>query len=223
MGADLDNSTVEKAYARWAPIYDLVFDKVMDAGRRAAVAAAMRAGPRILDVGIGTGLELRHFSTTTQLVGVDLSEPMMRKAQGRIRAGAMHHVLGLCVMDAARLAFADEAFDAVLAPYVITVVPEPQATLEELMRVIRPGGELVLVNHIGAERGARAVIERWLARQTHQIGWRPEFPWSQIQEWHERRPDVELVERRPVAPFGMFTLIRFRRSTAREQPVPRAA
>jgi phosphatidylethanolamine/phosphatidyl-N-methylethanolamine N-methyltransferase len=223
MGADLDNHTVGKVYARWAPVYDVVFDKIMAAGRRAAVAAAMRAGPRVVDVGVGTGLELRYFGARARVVGIDLSVPMLRKAQERIRAGAMRHVLGLCVMDAARLAFADGAFDAVIAPYVITVVPHPEATLDELMRVVRPGGEIVLVNHIGAERGPRAAFERWLARQTHHIGWRPTFSWTRIAAWQARRPDVELAERRPVPPFGLFTLVRFRKRTADERPVPHAA
>ncbi|MBX6425962.1 MAG: methyltransferase domain-containing protein [Variibacter sp.] len=223
MGADLDNTTVEKAYARWAPVYDLVFDKVMAAGRRAAVEAAMRAGRRVLDVGVGTGLELRYFHDSAEVVGVDLSEPMLRKAQERIRAGGMRHIAGLCVMDAARLAFPDETFDAVIAPYVITVVPHPEASLDELIRVVRRGGDVVLVNHIGADRGPRAVLERWLARQTRHIGWRPEFPWSRIEAWCASRPHVELAERRAVPPFGLFTLVRLRKRRADMAPVPQAA
>ena len=215
MATDVDQHSIERAYARWAPVYDLVFDKVMAAGRRAAVAAAQRVGPRVLDVGIGTGLELPYFAPDVRVVGVDLSEPMLRKAQGRVRARAMRQVAGLCKMDAARLAFADAGFDAVLAPYVITVVPDAAATLDELLRVVRPGGELVLVNHIGAEDGARALVEGWLARQTRHLGWRPEFPWAQIGDWCASRVDcVELVERRPVRPFGLFTLIRLRKRAA---------
>src|SRR5690606_2104513 len=70
MKPDLDKQTIEKAYARWAPVYDLVFDKVMAAGRRAAVAAARQAGTRILDVGVGTGLELPLFDPGSTVVGV---------------------------------------------------------------------------------------------------------------------------------------------------------
>jgi phosphatidylethanolamine/phosphatidyl-N-methylethanolamine N-methyltransferase len=223
MGADLDNSTVEQTYARWAPVYDLVFDKVMDAGRRAGVAAATKVGPRILDVGIGTGLELRYFGAETRLVGVDLSEPMLRKAKRRALAGPACQVLGLCVMDAARLAFADASFDAVLAPYVITVVPRPEATLDELMRVVRPGGELVLVNHIGAERGARAAVEHWIARNLPRLGWRPEFPWKIIADWQASRTDVALLERRALSPAGLFTLIRFRKRSAQDDQTPVSA
>ncbi|HET9903475.1 MAG TPA: class I SAM-dependent methyltransferase [Xanthobacteraceae bacterium] len=218
MSADLDKNSVEQAYARWAPVYDLVFDKVMAAGRREAVAAALRAGTRIADVGIGTGLELRYFTPETRVVGIDLSEPMLRKAQARAQTLSMRHLLGLCVMDAARLGFADGTFDAVVAPYVITVVPNPEATLDELLRVVRPGGEIVLVNHIGAQSGPRAAFERWLARQTRHLGWRPEFPWERIARWLAGRPDAMLAERRTVPPFGLFTLVRLRKRAVDAQP-----
>lgn len=221
--ADLDKAAVEKAYARWAPIYDLVFDKVMKAGRRAAVSAATRAGARILDVGVGTGLELPLFAASSQIVGVDLSEAMLRKAQERIKKQSLRQVSGLCVMDAARLAFADDVFDAVVAPYVITTVPHVNATLSEFARVTRPGGEIVLVNHIGAENGPRAAFERWLARQTLHLGWRPEFPWARIGDWCAAHGGVELIERRAIPPLSLFTLIRMRKRKALERPISAAA
>jgi phosphatidylethanolamine/phosphatidyl-N-methylethanolamine N-methyltransferase len=220
---DLDNRSVERAYARWAPVYDLVFDKVMAAGRRAAVQAAGRAGPRILDVGVGTGLELPYFDAGAAVVGVDLSEPMLRKAQERVRERGLRQVAGLTVMDAMRLGFADGTFDAAVAPYVITTVPNPEATLDELIRVVRPGGEVVLVNHVSAENGPRAAFARWLARQTRHLGWRPEFPWSRIGDWCATRLDVDLIERRPIPPFGLFTLVRLAKRPAATEPVPVAA
>ncbi len=211
MGADVDNRSVEAAYARWAPIYDLVFDKVMDKGRRAGVAAAARAGRDILDVGVGTGLELPYFEPGANVVGIDLSEPMLRRARKRAADDGLAQVVGLCVMDATRLAFPEGRFDAVLSPYLITVVPDPERTLDEMLRVARPGGEIILVNHVAAEQGLRAGFERWLARQTRHLGWRPDFPWEVIGDWAKRRPGVELLERRPLAPFGLFSLIRFRK------------
>jgi phosphatidylethanolamine/phosphatidyl-N-methylethanolamine N-methyltransferase len=214
MGADLDNRSVEAAYARWAPIYDLVFHRVMDSGRRAGVAAASRVGPRVLDVGVGTGLELPYFDAQANVVGIDLSEPMLRRAQTRARDAYLRQVIGLCVMDATKLAFPDAAFDAVLAPYLITVVPEPERTLDEIARVVRDDGEIILVNHIGAEHGPRAMFEGWLARQTHQLGWRPDFPWEVIGNWYESKPGIELIERRALSPLGLFTLVRLRKRGA---------
>ena len=105
--AVLDNKHVKNSYARWAPIYDLVFELVLRPGRKAAAAAADRLGGHVLDVGVGTGLELPMFDRRTRLTGIDLSEPMLRRAQRRVRAKALGNVEGLVVMDAARLAFPD--------------------------------------------------------------------------------------------------------------------
>ena len=151
-----DNKHVKNSYARWAPVYDLVFELILRPGRKAAAAAADRLGGHVLDVGVGTGLELPMFDRRTRLTGIDLSEPMLRRAQRRVRAKALGNVEGLVVMDAARLAFPDAHFDAVVAPYVLTVVPEPHASLHELARVVRPGGEIILVNHVGSGHGPMA-------------------------------------------------------------------
>jgi phosphatidylethanolamine/phosphatidyl-N-methylethanolamine N-methyltransferase len=156
MGNDIDRDGVAKAYARWAPIYDLVFGAVFEKGRRASIAAADRVGGRVLDVGVGTGLSLSDYARTTRLCGVDLSEPMLRKAQERVKTRNLANVETLAVMDAKNLAFADNSFDAVVAQYVITTVPDPEGTLDDFVRVLRHGGELILVNHIGAEGAASA-------------------------------------------------------------------
>src|SRR5579872_5127416 len=111
MAAELDKRSVERAYARWAPIYDLVFGAVFDRGRRATIEAAERVGGRILEVGVGTGLSLPDYSRTNRLVGVDLSEPMLRKAHERVAALTLRNVEALAVMDAQNLALPDESFD----------------------------------------------------------------------------------------------------------------
>src|SRR3954470_24681704 len=80
----LDQSTLNKAYARWAPVYDVVFGAVFDAGRKASIEAAERIGARILAAGIGTGISLLDFSRTNRVVGVDISEPMLRRAHQRV-------------------------------------------------------------------------------------------------------------------------------------------
>ena len=165
--AVLDNNHVKNSYARWAPVYDLVFTLVLRPGRKAAAAAANRLGGHVLDVGVGTGLELPMFDRRTRVTGIDLSEPMLRRAQRRVHAKALGNVEGLVVMDAARLAFPDAHFDAVVAPYVLTVVPDPHASLEELARVVKPGGEIILVNHFGSSQGPMAWIE-FAARQIQQ-------------------------------------------------------
>jgi phosphatidylethanolamine/phosphatidyl-N-methylethanolamine N-methyltransferase len=210
----LDRATIEKAYARWAPVYDLVFGPLLDMGRRTATHAATRVGGRILNVGVGTGLELPYFDKSHDVIGVDISEPMLRKAQERVDREKLTNVKGLTVMDGANLAFADGSFDCVVAQFVITTVPQPEKTLDEFARVLKPGGEIILVNHIGAERGLRASFERWFSQHARKLGWSPEFPFKRISDWAEKNGNVRLLERRTVPPFGVFTLMRFARDGA---------
>jgi|SRR5450830_597339 len=215
MVGDIDKHSVERAYALWAPIYDLVFGVVFDAGRRASIAAAEQAcgssGGRILEVGVGTGISLPEYARTNRLVGVDLSEPMLRKAQARVAEQGLGNVEALAVMDAARMALPDKSFDVVVAQFVITAVPNPEATLDEFARVIKPGGEIVLVNHIGAEAGPRRLFELCFAPLARRLGWRPEFRFGRLADWAKRHGGVRVIERRPMPPMGHFSLVRFER------------
>jgi phosphatidylethanolamine/phosphatidyl-N-methylethanolamine N-methyltransferase len=212
---DIDKAGVARAYARWAPIYDFVFGKVFAPGRGAAIVAAELAcgasGGRILEVGVGTGISLPDYARGNTIVGVDLSEPMLRKAQERVAEHKLTNVESLSVMDAMHMALPDKSFDVVVAQFVITAVPNPEATLDEFARVIKPGGEIVLVNHIGAESGPRWVFEACFAPLARRLGWRPEFPFKRLTDWAQRHGGVKLVERRPMKPLGHFSLIRFRR------------
>lgn len=209
MKEDVNKETVAKAYARWAPIYDFVFGAVFERARRAAVAAAERTGGRILEVGVGTGISLPDYDGATRLIGVDLSEPMLRKAHARVSGLGLRNVEGLVVMDAQRMAFPDDSFDVVVAQLVVTSVPNPEAALDEFLRVVKPGGEIVLVSRVGADKGLRQVIEQRFTPITRRLGWRLEFPWRRYERWVERRENVRIIERRPMPPFGHFSLIRF--------------
>jgi phosphatidylethanolamine/phosphatidyl-N-methylethanolamine N-methyltransferase len=214
MAGELDSDTIAKAYAGWAPVYDLVFGAVFDAGRRASIAAAERIGGRILDVGVGTGISLADYSRRNRIVGVDYSEPMLRKAHERVVRQKLSHVEALAVMDAQRLGFPDAAFDVVVAQYVITAVPSPEATLDEFARVIKPGGEIILVNHLGAEAGLQRDFELMFAPLARRLGWRPEFEWARLARWAERKAGVRVIERRALPPLRLFSLIRFGRDAA---------
>jgi phosphatidylethanolamine/phosphatidyl-N-methylethanolamine N-methyltransferase len=212
MAAALDRDTIEKAYDRWAPVYDKVFGKVFERGRMAAIEATEQhvgpSGGRILEVGIGTGLSLLSYSRSNRIVGLDISAGMLRRARERVAEHGLHNVEALAVMDAKHLALPDAAFDVVVAQYVITAVPEPEATLDEFVRVLKPGGEIVLVNHLGAESGFRWAFEQGFAPIARRLGWSPEFPWQRLVQWAER-DGVRLIERRPMPPLGHFSLIRF--------------
>jgi phosphatidylethanolamine/phosphatidyl-N-methylethanolamine N-methyltransferase len=209
--ADPDPKVMELAYKRWAPLYDLIQGPILASGRRSAVAAARQVGGRILEVGVGTGLSFADYDATTEVVGIDISEPMVAKARARMASGLYPHVKLLMVMDAEDLAFADASFDCVVAQFVITLVADPERVLSECARVVKPGGEIILVNHLYSERGLGAAIERWVARHARTFGLRPEFPFGRLAAWARAHGGAELIERRHVGPFGAYSLVRFRR------------
>jgi phosphatidylethanolamine/phosphatidyl-N-methylethanolamine N-methyltransferase len=216
----LDKETITKAYARWAPVYDLVFGAVFERGREAAITAAERIGGRILEVGVGTGISLPDYAPVNKICGVDISEPMLQKAMERVSKLNLTHVEGLWVMDAEHLRFPDDSFDVVVAQYVITTVPNPEATLDEFARVLKPGGEIILVSRVGAEAGLRKALEKWFAPAARKLGWRTEFSWQRYEQWAGGHATVEIVERRAMPPFGHFSLIRFtKRGGVSAQPV----
>jgi len=97
---------------------------------------------------------------------------------------------------------------------VITTVPDPEATLDEFARVLKPGGEIVLVSRVGAEAGLRRAVEHWFAPMARKLGWRTEFPWARFAQWADRTRGVRLIERRAMPPLGHFSLVRFAKSDA---------
>ena len=212
MTREIDLVTVKKAYARWAPVYDLVFGALFRRGRQAAIAAAEQVGGRVLEVGVGTGISLPGYSSQTRIVGIDLSEPMLRKAQARVAELSLKNVERLEVMDAEHLSFPDASFDVVVAHYVVSTVPHPEVALDEFARTLRPGGEIVLINRVGADAGLRRVVEQLLEPLVRRLGWRTAFPWTRFARWTDLRDDMRLVERRAMPPFGHFSLLRFAKS-----------
>lgn len=200
------HAVLRRAYRRWAPIYDVVFGRMMAAARRRAAAAAERVGGRALEVGVGTGIALPAYGPGLRVVGIDLSYDMLRRAARRINEEGLDRVDGLAVMDAARLGFADRSFDVAAAMFVITVVPDAEAVLAELARVVRPGGEVVVVSHFASAGGLRAGVERLLSGRSGRLGWQPDFPVEAVLG----RPGLRLVERTALGSLGLFTLLRFR-------------
>lgn len=134
-------------YERLTPIYDLLFGPLLQQGRERALALLNPgAGDRILEVGVGTGSDLAEFPPSCRVTAVDLSMPMLERARRRV-AHSPAASISLAQMDGANLAFSSSSFDAVYAPHVLNVVPDPVAMGRELLRVCRPGGRVVFLNH----------------------------------------------------------------------------
>ncbi len=151
---------VDPLYERLAPLYDAIYGRLLQPGRRTAMARlAPRGSERILEVGVGTGIDLHEYPADCRVVAIDLSGPMIARAKRRLTKHRRPHV-ALCRMDAGRLAFPDASFDAVYAPYLINVVPDPVRVGIEIQRVCRPGGRIVLVNHFDRIEETDNVVNR---------------------------------------------------------------
>lgn len=206
--ATIDDGSVVAAYARWAPIYDWSFGAFTRRPRHVAVGEMNKLPPsQIVELGVGTGISLPLYERKHRITGIDLSRDMLERARKRVAGEGLSHVDALHEMDAGALTFADGAFDAAMAMFVITVVPDPERVLSELARVVRPGGRIVLVNHFSVEAGPRAFAERHLSRFSSRLGWRPNFPIETVLG----HPELKLLERRPVRAFDLFTLLVFER------------
>jgi phosphatidylethanolamine/phosphatidyl-N-methylethanolamine N-methyltransferase len=209
----MDESDVISAYRRWAPVYDHTFGLVAAEGRKHAVEMINRGVGKVLEVGVGTGLSLPTYKRNLEIVGIDLSPEMLDKARERVAEKRLTNVTGLHVMDASQLAFDDGMFDTVVAMYVMTVVPEPEKVMQELSRVCKPGGQVLLVNHFSQEEGMRGWIERRMAPFGDKLGWRPLFDTARVTVCD----DLTVAETCALRPFGLFTMMRFIKAGAEQR------
>ena len=199
---------VERVYGVLARVYDGFFDWALGPGRRYAVAQLQpRAGERVLEVGVGTGLSLPLYPIGCEVVGIDISEPMLDRARARLEDLDHTHVL-LSRMDARSITYADGHFDKVLAPYVISVVPDPEKVMAEVARVCRPGGTVIVVNHFQSPILPLGALEHLLTPMSTWIGFRMDLPIATV----TRTPGLTLVRKRRVNLFGLWHLLEFRRS-----------
>ncbi len=206
---DLDGQ--KKVYRVWARFYDKIYVGLLARAQREAVDAAVACGRDILEIGVGTGLTLPYFPADRRVVGVDLSEDMLRVAGQKVIERKLTAVTGLSVMDACRLGLPDEAFDAVTAQFVITLVPNPEQALDEMDRVLRPGGEIVISSRLVDSGGASAAFWSALAPLAKAVGWSTDFKVSRLTDWAERtgRYRTEHVGR------GYFKVVRLKKLASR--------
>jgi phosphatidylethanolamine/phosphatidyl-N-methylethanolamine N-methyltransferase len=171
----VENDFVANVYEKLASIYDVVFGPTLHPGRlRAIHGMGIKPGDRVLEVGVGTGINVCLYPREAAVIGIDLSGPMLEKARDRIADKVIDNVR-LFEMDAADLKFADGTFDIVYAPYLISVVPDPVTVAREMHRVCRRGGRLVFLNHFRSANAVLAWFERVISPLTVHVGFKSDL------------------------------------------------
>ncbi len=156
---------------------------------------------------MGTGLVLPLYRSDARVTGVDLSRAMIAQAAGRVSRLGLGHVARLEVGDIETLGHAAESYDAVVLPFVLTLVRSPEAVLDNCLRLIRPGGEIIVVSHFQSRTRGLAAFERRIAPMVAGIGLRPDFPVARVAAWSSGRP-AAIVADESVGPLGVYRLLR---------------
>jgi len=174
--AAVENDFVEGVYDKLAKVYDLTFGPTLHPGRLQAIQRMGITGQdRVLEVGVGTGINLSLYPRDATVIGIDFSSSMLEKARERAVRKDVPHSLRLVQMDAADLKFADDSFDIVYAPYLISVVPDPVRVAQEMRRVCRPGGRIVILNHFLSPNPILSRLERSISPFTIHIGFKSDL------------------------------------------------
>ena len=209
----MDIQSIKKAYRRYAKVYDFYFGAVFQPGRKAVIdKISWRAGDRVLEVGVGTGLSLPLYPRFVSVTGVDISAEMLARAHARCDREELGNV-ELNVMDAENMQFPDDAFDKVIAMYVASCVPHPARLVDEMRRVCKPSGELIIVNHFQSDNPVIGRVETLLAPLSRLLGFRPHFSLDAF----AAEAGLHVVDESPVNLFGYWKLLRARNNKATAQ------
>lgn len=195
-------ANVVTAYKRLAPIYDWLFGRVLEQGRAAMEREVRQLRPgTLLEIGVGTGLALRHYPSTTRIHGIDICAEMLNRARANA-ARLQDRSIELQLMDAESLSFADNSFDCVTIPYVLSVTANANKLIHEARRVCKPNGTILVLNHF-SEGGLWQRLE-WMANAIGTAaGFRARFDYHEVIEAH----DWQIARNERVNLFGLSRLL----------------
>jgi phosphatidylethanolamine/phosphatidyl-N-methylethanolamine N-methyltransferase len=200
----MDAAKVERVYSSYAKVYDHIFGKIFHDGREHAVRHLdLSPGDRVLEVGVGTGLALPFYPRSCEIVGIDLSDGMLDKCRERLELYRLRHVK-VMRMDAGAMEFADNSFDAVMAAYVVTAVPDYRKVMLEMIRVCKPGGRIILLNHFSNGNPVIAAIEKVISPLCKQLGWRTDLSLASVLDGTH----LMVVHKQKVNPFRIWHLVK---------------
>lgn len=199
----MDAAAVERVYSTYANVYDHIFGRVFHDGRAHAVRLLnLSLGERVLEVGVGTGLSLPFYPRSCEVVGVDLSEGMLAKCRERVQTLKLEQVR-LMKMDASVMEFQDDSFDAVVAAYVVTAAPDYRAVMREMIRVCKPGGRIILLNHFSSDHPVIAALEKTLSPFCKQLGWRTDLSLATVLDGTH----LTVIHQQTVNPLRFWDLV----------------
>ena len=185
----VENHFVERVYEKLAGSYDVFFGPALHPGRLVARdRMGITPGDHILEVGVGTGINTSLYPKNCQITGIDLSTSMLDKARERVARERLRHVR-LLEMDAAKTTFADDTFDIVYAPYLISVVPDPVKVAREMRRICKPGGKIIILNHFRSANPVLSRVERAISPLTVHIGFKSDLDLPAFLAQAELRPE----------------------------------
>lgn len=204
----METDDVVRAYNRWAPIYDNSFALFTRHYHRRMVSEINQCQGKVLDVGVGTGAQLPYYGKHLEITGIDLSPAMLARAQNRVQKYRLNNIKDLVEGDATQTPFADESFNVISAAFVMSVVPDPKAVLQEIDRVLAPQGDIFILNHFSHDKGLRWFFEKMIAPLSSVLGWHPDMPLGDVID----NCSHTLVKQKEYPPLGIFTLLHFRKS-----------
>jgi phosphatidylethanolamine/phosphatidyl-N-methylethanolamine N-methyltransferase len=207
----MDAARIERVYSAYSGVYDRIFGKVFQDSREVlAGSLELRQGSRVLEVGVGTGLVLPLYPSHSRVTGIDLSEGMLAKARERVESLGLAHVAALERMDASQMSFGDDAFDVIVAAYVVTAVPDHRAVMREIIRVARPGARVLLLNHFVNGSGLLAALERAVSPICKHIGFRTDLSLGQLLDGLP----LDVTRHEKVKPLKLWHLVECRNAKA---------
>ncbi len=194
---------LERVYTQYSPVYDQTFGKAFNQSRESVVRGlSLSPNDTVLEVGVGTGMALPLYPQHCRIVGIDLSEGMLKKAEERIATHELEHV-SLQRMDAGAMSFDDNSFDLVMAAYVVTAVPDYRKVVSEMIRVCRPGGRVVMLNHFSNGNKYIAAVEKLISPMCQRIGFRTDLSLHHVLEG----TTLQVIKKEKMNPFRYWYLV----------------